>query len=121
MTAHKETSPDMQKTAALSSQKAVRLGFFRHFSYGTIAAIGLGAAAIGLGSLGLEVLMARLLNEGYGGTMLGLPFPFISMPMGVCALLLTGLVASKDFKLALYPLLGAVVYWSVAITLWIST
>lgn len=102
-------------------EKAVRLGLFKHFSYGTIAAIGLGAAGIGLGSLGLEVLMAKILNEGYGGTMLGLPFPFISMPMGVCALLMSALVASHNVKLALYPLFGATAYWIVATTLWITT
>lgn len=114
-----DTTPPVDPPPA--HQKAVRLGLFKHFSYGTIAAIGLGAAAIGLGALGLEVLMARLLEEGYGGTMLGLPFPFISMPMGVCALLMSALVALKDLKLALYPLFGAAAYWGVAIALWITT
>lgn len=105
--------------ATTGHQKAKRLGLFQHFSYGTIAAIGLGAAAIGIGSLGLEVLMATLLSESYGGTMLGLPFPFVSMPLGVCALALAALVGRHDMKLALWPLSGAALYWGIAVSLWL--
>ncbi len=115
------TQDDSSQSTRPPHEKAVRLGLFKHFSYGTIAAIGLGAAAIGLGALGLEVLMATLLDESYGGTMLGLPFPFVSMPLGVCALVTTALVAPRDIKTALYPLVGAAMYWSTAIALWIWT
>lgn len=120
------TTPDAPQTQdeqapSPAHEKAKRLGLFRHFSYGTIAAIGLGAAGIGLGSLGLEVLMAKLLSESYGGTMLGLPFPFISMPLGMCAIFMAILVARQDMKLAMWPATGAVLYWATALTIWITT
>ena len=123
MTSSSPSAPPPSSTSSEDAprvhEKARRLGLFRHFSYGTIAAIGLGAAAIGIGSLGLEVLMAKLLSESYGGTMLGLPFPFVSMPLGVCALALATLVGWRDMRLALWPLAGAMLYWTLAITLWI--
>ena len=102
------------------SERPKRLGLFQHFSGGTLAAIGLGAAAIGLGSLGLEIGVAGLLDERYGGAILGLPVPFVSAPLGLSALLISALLAARDWRLSLYPLIGALVYWCTAISLWLS-
>ena len=52
--------------------------------------------------------------------MLGLPFPFVSMPLGVCALALAALVGRHDMKLALWPLSGAALYWGIAVSLWLT-
>lgn len=107
-----------EESAPVTVEKPKRIGLFRNgTAYGALAAMGAGAAGIALGSLGLELLMARMLHEGYAGTMLGLPFPLVSMPLGLGALILTALTALKAPQHVPIPLLCTALYWGAAAAL----
>ena len=87
-------------------------GLFTQAPYGVLAAIAATSAAIGLASLGLEFVFMRVLGDPTPpGTALGLPIPFVSMPLGLAALIATLLVARARPKLAIFPGLASLLYW----------
>lgn len=52
------------------------------------------------------------------GTLVGLPWPFISAPLGIGATLLAALVAFSSPKMAIWPGLLALSYWALTAFLW---
>lgn len=97
-----------------------RLGLFRHFPYGTIGAMAMTAAFLGLISLALEVAAGRFLGSGLSAGWPGLPLPFVSAPLGLGALLLTILLARHDARKALAPILSTATYWGAALVIWLG-
>jgi len=76
------------------------------------------ASLIGAGSVGLELLLARVTQGPPPGFLIGLPIPFISAPLGVGAVLLALLGVFTRPKTAAISLLFAVGYWALFFFLW---
>ena len=98
-----------------------RIGLFRGgMSYGTLAAIAVTCAAIGLGSLGLEVLVMFITEQGPIGHMIGLPIPFVSTPLGAGALVISGLLVVTRPRVSLLPVLSTLAYMAAMVGLWMN-
>ena len=79
---------------------------------GTLATIGATCGAIGVVSLLLELLMARLVGQAPGQPV-GLQVPFVSAPLGLGALEIGLMQLVRARALAAVPLGAAAVYWAL--------
>lgn len=95
-----------------------RPGLFTSHATGTIAALSVTCSALGLAALGLEIAMVRMIDAPPLGVMLGLPIPFISVPLGVGALVIAAITAALQPRHSIVPWLSAVVYWAVLLWVW---
>lgn len=103
------------------SERPQRIGLFRGgMSYGTLAAISVTCAAIGLGSLGLEVLVMFITKQGPIGYMIGAPIPFVSTPLGAGSVVISGLLLVTKPRVSLLPVLSSIAYVAAMIGLWIN-
>jgi|GEM_PF-6484448 hypothetical protein len=102
-------------------ERPQRIGLFRGgMSYGTLAAIAVTCAAIGLGSLGLEVLVMFITEQGPIGHMIGLPIPFVSTPLGAGALVISGLLVVTRPRVSPLPVLSSLAYVAAMVGLWMN-
>ncbi|RDV37710.1 hypothetical protein DV096_11350 [Bradymonadaceae bacterium TMQ3] len=79
---------------------------FGSYANGTLALMGVAAGVIALATLGLEIFFESPLTAA-----LGLPIPYMSMPLGLGTVVLGGLMARASWKLALPALLMGAAYW----------
>jgi len=82
-----------------------------------LAAMAVSATAIGIGALFLELLFASLVGAPVG-TVVGLPIPFVSTPLGAGAIIMSGLLWYDKPRYAWVPSIGAVLYWALVVLLW---
>lgn len=105
--------PDDDAPDAENQQKAndAPPSLFDSNPNGVAAAAAAGAGIIALGTIGVEILtdrwLARTLDLGIG---------FVSLPMGLTASLVGGLVCRLDLRSALPALTLAAVYWALFAT-----
>jgi hypothetical protein len=79
---------------------------------GTLSTIGATCGAIGVVSLLLELLMARMVGAP-PGTLASLPIPFISAPLGAGALIIGLMQLASAPRFAPIPLACAALYFSL--------
>lgn len=79
---------------------------FESFPHGTLAFMSVGCGLIAVATLFMEILTHQI-----HAIALGLPFGFISLPMGVATMVLAGLMARTNLKYALPSLLFGISYW----------
>ena len=99
--------------------KPKRIGLFKHFPYGSIGAMAMTSAFLGLISLLLEVGVQRLFGSHMAPGWPGLQLPFVSAPLGISALLLSILLARHNTRQAIAPILSTAAYWLVALSFWL--
>jgi hypothetical protein len=99
-----------EQTAAERPQPPPLVPLFASNAQGTLSTIGVTCAVIGLVSLLLELLMARMVGQP-PGTLAGLPIPFISAPLGLGALIIGLMQLVSARRLAPIALGGALLYW----------
>ena|SRR5690554_915412 len=81
---------------------------FESYAHGTLALMGVAAGLIALATLALEIFFGVRLTEA-----LGLPFAYMSMPMGAATVILGGLMARASWTMALPALLMGIAYWAI--------
>lgn len=75
---------------------------------GLLAAMGVGAALIGLGTIAVEILTGQM-----PARVLGLGIGFVSLPLGAAASICGLLTLRQDWRYATPALLLSIVYWSL--------
>ncbi|RAL19997.1 hypothetical protein DL240_19295 [Lujinxingia litoralis] len=83
---------------------------FGSYARGTLAMMGAACGLIAVATLGLELAFPVGLTQA-----LGLPIPYMSMPLGVATLVLGGLMARQDRLYALPALLLGLLYWAMVV------
>lgn len=81
---------------------------FESFPHGTLAFMATGCGVIAVATLGLEVWTGRV-----HAAALGVPFVFVSAPLGVATAVLGGLMARVKWTWALPALSFSVAYWTI--------
>lgn len=108
----------MTLTNELTADPPGRSGLFTSHATGTTAGLSVTCSALGLAALGLERAMAQAAGQASLGAMLELPVPYISIPLGVGAVTIAASVLYLRPRLALVPVVCAVLYWAVALWMW---
>lgn len=82
--------------------------FFESFPHGTLAFMAIGCGVIAVATLGLEIWTGQV-----HAAALGVPLGFVSAPLGVATILLSGLVAQVNWRWALLAVSFSVAYWAL--------
>jgi hypothetical protein len=91
---------------------------FESSPHGVLAAIAAGAAFIGCGTLGLEVMFSWMTRSEPVGHLAGVGFPFVSAPLGIAPVFMGCLLLYSRPRMALVPLLCGAAYWALVWWLW---
>ena len=92
--------------------------WFRPMPNGTLAVISATCSAMAIGSMGLEMIARLLTGIQALGWSAGLPFPFVSIPLGVGGLVTSLMLCRTRPKAALGPLALVSVYVGLVLWLW---
>ena len=94
------------------------LGWFQAMPNGTLAVISLTCTTIALVSFALEMLVRFLVDVPALGHAIGLPVPFVSIPLGLGGVVTTCMLTRTRVSAALIPAIFSVLYIALVIVFW---
>ncbi len=100
------------------SDKPGLVPLFESSPHEVLAAIAAGAAFIGSGTLGLELMFSWRTRTEPVGYAAGIGFPFVSAPLGVATVVMTCLLLYSKPRVAAVPFLCSVAYWGLVWWQW---
>lgn len=112
------TSTEAQELVPTAEEDNTPLPWFEPMPNGTLAVISVTCTTIALVSFALEMVVRFLVQVDALGWAIGLPVPFVSIPLGLGGLVTTILLTRTRASAAIVPAIFCLAYIALVIVFW---